>query len=316
MSSLRPKEGGGYTAPPNPPTAKPSIWIPVVLAVVIVAIAAIGYGQYTTKTALEAKIATLEEQVAELETNQGQDVKKLQASAASLASDVNSVSKKIGATAEELNQSKQITEKLRQEQDRQAEAREQLAKEVSTKANSTDVAAARDEAARRAAELQNAADSKIGAVSNDVKTVATNLEATNRDLATSRRELVDVKNTLADQIAHNSSEISDLRKKGEREYYEFEIKKAKKGVMQKVGDIQLALNDTDPKKNKYAMTIQVDDNKLDKKDLTINQPVQFLVGRDKLRYEIVVNIVDKDRIRGYLSAPKDKALAAERPAAR
>jgi flagellar basal body-associated protein FliL len=95
MSSLRPKEGGGYTAPPNPPTAKPSFWIPVVLAVVIVAIAAIGYGQYTTKTALEAKIATLEEQVAELETNQGQDVKKLQASAASLASDVNSVSRKL-----------------------------------------------------------------------------------------------------------------------------------------------------------------------------------------------------------------------------
>jgi hypothetical protein len=86
--------------------------------------------------------------------------------------------------------------------------------------------------------------------------------------------------------------------------------------MSKVADIQLMLNDTDPKKNKYAVTIQVDDNRLDKKDLSINQPVQFLVGRDKLRYELVVNIVDKDKIRGYLSAPKDKALAAERPAAR
>ena len=125
-----------------------------------------------------------------------------------------------------------------------------------------------------------------------------------------------MKTALADQIAHNSSEISDLRKKGEREYFEFEIKKEKKGVMSKVADIQLMLNDTDPKKNKYAVTIQVDDNRLDKKDLTINQPVQFLVGRDKLRYELVVNIVDKDKIRGYLSAPKDKALAAERPAYR
>jgi hypothetical protein len=146
--------------------------------------------------------------------------------------------------------------------------------------------------------------------------VASNLEATNRDLASSKRDLVDVKTALADQIAHNSSEISDLRKKGEREYFEFEIKKEKKGVMSKVADIQLMLNDTDPKKNKYAVTIQVDDNRLDKKDLSINQPVQFLVGRDKLRYELVVNIVDKDKIRGYLSAPKDKALAAERPAAR
>jgi septal ring factor EnvC (AmiA/AmiB activator) len=315
MSSLRPKEGGSFTAPP-PPSPRPSSLIPIVLTVVIIAIAAVAYAEYSTKTALEAKIASLEEQVSQIETVQNQDVKKLQASTASLASDVPSVSKKIGMTADELNQSRQIAEKLRQEQDRQAEAREQLAKELSTKASSSDVAAAREEAAKKLADVQKASDTKIGTVSNDVKTVATNLEATNRDLATSRRELVDVKTTLADQIAHNSSEISELRKKGEREYFEFELKKEKKGVMKKVADIQLALNDTDPKKNKYAVTIQVDDNKLDKKDLTINQPVQFLVGRDKLRYEIVVNIVDKDKIRGYLSAPKDKALAAERPAYR
>ena len=68
-----------------------------------------------------------------------------------------------------------------------------------------------------------------------------------------------------------------------------------------------------PKKAKYDMLIQVDDSRLEKKDRTANEPVQFLVGRDKLRYEIVVNYVDKDRVRGYLSAPKDKVLAAERP---
>jgi hypothetical protein len=59
--------------------------------------------------------------------------------------------------------------------------------------------------------------------------------------------------------------------------------------------------------------IQVDDSKLEKKDRNANEPVQFLVGRDKLRYELVVNFVDRDRIRGYLSTPKDRALAAERP---
>ena len=83
--------------------------------------------------------------------------------------------------------------------------------------------------------------------------------------------------------------------------------------MSRVADIMLELTDTDAKKNKYGVVIQVDDNKLPKKDITVNQPIQFLVGREKLRYEIVVNVVDKDRIRGYLSAPKDKALSAERP---
>jgi len=47
-----------------------------------------------------------------------------------------------------------------------------------------------------------------------------------------------------------------------------------------------------------------------------HEPIQFLVGRDRLRYEFVVNYVDKDRIRGYVSTPKDKILAAEGPSFR
>ena len=83
--------------------------------------------------------------------------------------------------------------------------------------------------------------------------------------------------------------------------------------MARVADIQFQLRRTDPKKAKYDILIQVDDSKLEKKDRTANEPVQFLVGRDKLRYELVVNFVDKDRIKGYLSTPKDKVLSAERP---
>jgi hypothetical protein len=44
---------------------------------------------------------------------------------------------------------------------------------------------------------------------------------------------------------------------------------------------------------------------------TINEPIQFLVGRTRLRYEVVVNWVQKDSAGGYLSIPKDKSLAAE-----
>ena len=130
------------------------------------------------------------------------------------------------------------------------------------------------------------------------------------------RNLIDVRTTLAEQIAHNSSEISDLRKKGERDFFEFDIKKDKKNPLARVADIQVELKDTDPKRQKYNMVIHVDDALLEKKDRTANEPVQFLVGRDKLRYEVVVNFIDKDRIRGYLSTPKDKTLAAERPAFR
>jgi hypothetical protein len=308
MSSLKPKESGSYVAPPPPKRSSP-----IAIIIAIIAFAALAFGGYSTKSSLDSRITELEQELQQVKDAHEQDVKKLQGSTASLASDITVVSKKIGVTSDELNQSRQIAEKLRQEQDRQAAAREALAKELATKASATDVAAARDEAAAKLAEVQKSSDTKIGAVSSDVKQVATNLDATNRDLAESKRALVEVKASLSEQIAHNSSELSDLKKKGERDYVEFDIKKGKKGVMTRVADIQVELIDTDPKKNKYAVTIQVDDNKLPKKDITVNQPIAFLVGREKLRYELVVNIVDKDRIRGYLSAPKDKALSAERP---
>jgi chromosome segregation ATPase len=310
MSSLKPKESGSYVAPPPP---RQSSWIPIALIIAIIAIAAVAYGEYSTKSSLDSRIATLEEELQQFKDSHDQELKKLQGSTASLASDITVVTKRVGVTADELNQSRQIAEKLRQEQDRQAAAREALAKEVSTKASATEVAAARDEAAAKLAEVQKSADTKIGSVSTEVKQVATNLETTNRDLAESKRALVEVKASLSEQIAHNSSELSDLKRKGERDYVEFDIKKGKKGVMSRVADIQMELTDTDPKKNKYGVIIQVDDNKLPKRDITVNQPIAFLVGSQKLRYEIVVNVVDKDRIRGYLSAPKDKALAAERP---
>jgi flagellar motor switch/type III secretory pathway protein FliN len=195
----------------------------------------------------------------------------------------------------------------------QEKAQEQLATELATKASSSDVAAARQEATTKAAEVQQVAEAKIGNVSGEVKTVADNLESTRKDLAESRREITDVKTNLSAQIARNSGELADLRKKGERDFFEFDLKKPKKNEMTRVADIQLQLRKTDPKKAKYDMLIQVDDSKLEKKERTANEPVQFLVGRDKLRYEVVVNFIDKDRVRGYVSAPKDKALAAERP---
>ena len=145
-----------------------------------------------------------------------------------------------------------------------------------------------------------------------MKTVASNLEVTRQDLAASRRDLVDVKNVLSDQIAKNSSELAALRLKGERTFVEFSIAKGKKNEMTRVGDIRLELRDADVKKQRYGIIIQVDDKSLEKKDRLANEPVQFLVGKEALRYEVVVNRVEKDRIIGYLSTPKDKNLSAER----
>jgi hypothetical protein len=50
-----------------------------------------------------------------------------------------------------------------------------------------------------------------------------------------------------------------------------------------------------------------DDKTVEKKDKTINEPVQFLLSRASQPYELVVNEVRKDMIVGYVAAPKVQA---------
>jgi len=303
MFSLKPKEGGTAAPPPPPPITN---LLKGGLALALVLILGLGYNAYSTRAALQDQIDILGRQLAD-QTSQMKSVKK---NLTDTASDIDVVRKRVGVTATELDVSRKFAEKLKTEQE---QAKQQLAREIETKASTSDVAAVRQEASTKAAEVQQVAETKIGTVSGEVKTVAANLDATRKDLEDSRREITDVKTSLSAQIARNAGELADLRKKGERDYFEFDIAKPKKNEMSRVADIQLQLRRTDAKKAKYDMLIQVDDSRLEKKDRTANEPVQFLVGRDKLRYEIVVNYVDKDRVRGYLSAPKDKVLAAERP---
>jgi hypothetical protein len=303
--SLKPKDGGSTIAtPPTPPVNTNLLKGGIALALLL--IVGLGYNAYSSRAVLQEQIDVLQSQVEE----QSEQLKAANKKATDMGADIDVVTKKVGVTSQELTASRKFAEKLKEEQEK---AQAQLSTELASKASTTDVQAVRQEATTKAAEVQQVAESKIGNVSGEVTKVSARLDATSKDLADSRREITDVRSTLSAQIARNSNELADLRKKGERDYFEFDLKKPKKNEMTRVADIQLQLRDTDTKRAKYSLLIQVDDSRLEKKDRTVNEPVQFLVGKDKLRYEVVVNYVDKDRIRGYLSAPKDKALSAEGP---
>ena len=71
-----------------------------------------------------------------------------------------------------------------------------------------------------------------------------------------------------------------------------------------MGDVTVLLKKTDPKKNTYTIEVVADDKTVEKKDRTVNEPVQFLLSKATQPYELVVNEVKKDLISGYLSVPK------------
>lgn len=103
-------------------------------------------------------------------------------------------------------------------------------------------------------------------------------------------------------IARNAEELEALKRTGLRDYYEFDLAKAKSPAP--VGPVALRLNNADAKKHKFNLILVVDDIQIEKKDKTLLEPVQFYRKGSRALHEIVVYGVQKDRITGYLSTPK------------
>ena len=149
------------------------------------------------------------------------------------------------------------------------------------------------------------ANTRIGEVSTDVGNVKSDVAATRSELEKTIATLKATQGDLGVQsglIATNGKELAALRALGERNYTEFKLAKTK--APQKVGDIAVLLEKADPKNNRYTIKVIADDKTVQKKDKTINEPVQFLLSKATQPYELVVNDIKKDLISGYVSAPK------------
>jgi small-conductance mechanosensitive channel len=146
------------------------------------------------------------------------------------------------------------------------------------------------------AELATKANSEdVNRLNGDVTGVKSDLDATKNSIQMARSEM----GTL---IARNHDEIDQLRRMGQRDYFEFTVQR--KGGATKVGTIQIQLKDTNTKKNRYTINVLADDNSFEKKDRSVNEPIFFYTGGTRSALELVVNKVTKTTASGYLSVPK------------
>jgi hypothetical protein len=270
----------------------------------LVLVFGLGYVMFAMKDTLTDRIARIESSAQEQTQEQLSDN---ESKMAEIASQLELIKQHMGVTSADLKNARETAQAVKRQQERAAK---ELAKQIAAKANSAEVDGLRQETTTKIAEVQQDSTTRIGSVYGEVTGLKKDLVDTREDW---QRRLVDATNGLSDRIARNSSEVAELRKKGDRDYFEFDIRKNSKQPFNRVADVQLSLLKTDPKKHKYNVAILADDQRLERTDKLTNEPVQFLVGRDQLRYEVVVNIVEKDHIRGYVSTPKGKALAAEIP---
>jgi len=126
----------------------------------------------------------------------------------------------------------------------------------------------------------SAANSKISEVSTDVGNVKTEVASTRSELEKTIAQLKATQGDLGVQsglIATNGKELAALKALGERNYVEFKLAKTK--GPQKVGDISVLLKKADPKTNRYTITVIADDKTVEKKDKTVNEPVQFMLAK-------------------------------------
>jgi chromosome segregation ATPase len=189
------------------------------------------------------------------------------------------------ARSEALNRADQVAKTLTEEQQRQ---QRQVASEIS------EVKQATSETAAKIGEVST----HVGVVRSEVAATRSELEKTISDLKRVRGDM----GVISGLIATNSNELAALKALGERNYLEFNIKRGKQ--FQKIGDIAVKLNKTDPRKNQFTIELVVQDKKIEKKDRNINEPLQFYVAQGRPPYEVVVNEVKKDLIVGYLATPK------------
>jgi len=267
-------------------------WITILFAVLVVALGALAYAGHSAQSRLEQDVSKAQDQNKILSAQLEQANTRL----ADLKGQMDVTTQKIGMTQAELADARSRAESIRKAQ-----------------------AASDAKLTQQIAESQKESEAKIGAVATDVTGAKKDIEATRTDLEATKSKLERATGdmgVMSGLIARNHDDLEELKRRGDRNYYEFTLQKSK--TPQRVGPVQMALSKTDQKKSKYTMTVLADDKSIEKKDKTAGEPVQFYVkGSARMSpYEIVVFDVGKNQITGYLATPKEAGSSpASAPAA-
>jgi hypothetical protein len=198
--------------------------------------------------------------------------------------ELDKASKRMGSQGGELRRARAMVTQL---QDQQREQTNQLKQELAQKAD----------------------QQQVGALTQDVSTTKADLDTTKKNVNTLAGDLGMARSEMGTLIARNHDDIEYLRKLGDRDYFEFTLAK---NAPSKVAGVGLTLKKVNPKRYRFNVDTLADDMLVERKDCTINAPVFFYVNGSKKPYELVVNSVESNRVKGYLSTPKGVTEVATR----
>ena len=202
-----------YTYEANTGTPR---WIAVLFGVLIVAVGGLAYAGHSAQSQLQSDLNKAQDQNKLLTAQLDQANTRL----AELKGNIEVTQQKIGITAAELAKARSRAEAIRNEQ---LASDQKLATQLSA--------------------VQTETNEKIGAVSTDLGGAKKDIADTRTDLETTKGKLDRAQGdmgVMSGLIAHNRDDLEELKRRGDRNYYEFKISKSK--TAQKVGPVQVTLN--------------------------------------------------------------------------
>jgi hypothetical protein len=280
-----PESGGG--------TSSKFVAMAIIIAILVIGqiytlvkLGSVSSSVQTEQAAFEQKLN------AQIEEQYGQKLVKLEEASAqqleSIQQELEAAEKRLGSTGRELKKARTMVDQMQTEQKQQTEA---LKQEIAMKAGVE----------------------QVGELGEGLSATRTDLDQTKGLLDSTRSELGMARSELGTLIARNHDEIEQLRKLGDRDYFEFALDK---NQLQRVANVALVLKKTNVKRNRFNLILIADDKEIEKKDRTINEPIFFYVGGSKRAYELVVNKVESKQVRGYISTPKGAMQLASSQAGR
>jgi len=152
-------------------------------------------------------------------------------------------------------------------------------------------------------------EGRLSKQQDDINGTKDQVEKTRTDL---EGRLASTRDDLNGSIARTHDEIVELQKRGQRNYYEFDL--AKNKDFRRVGPIGLSLRKANTKRKTYDMTLMVDDQQLQKKSVNLYEPLAIANADQGQAVNLVVTEITKDRVKGYVSEPKYRQTASVSPA--
>lgn len=128
------------------------------------------------------------------------------------------------------------------------------------------------------------------------------LDAQGKEIEAARGDLASTRTELTGSIARTHDELVVLEKKGQRNYFEFDLHKTKE--FKREGPLSMSLRKANVKHQYADLALMVDDRNLSQKHVNLYQPVMYYQPDSGLPIEVVINEISKDHIHGYVSAPK------------